>query len=127
MPRRDPSGRGDAALLAALVQGKSLSDAASTSGVSESTVKRRLADPRFQRELQAARQRAVSRAVSILAEGTTTAAVNLRWLASNAAQESVRLAAARSILEYAFRGIETMDLAERIRALEAEREHRWGA
>ena len=119
MARNGTAGQGEPALLVALLQGKTIPEAAQATGLSERTIKRRLADPAFVRELQVARQRAVSRAVNVLVEGTTTAAVTLRWLASHATQEHVRLAAARSILEYAFRGVEAVDMAERITQLEA--------
>jgi hypothetical protein len=107
-------------LVAALLAGKPVSEAAKLSGLSERTVSRRLADPAFQRLVSDARQQAIRRAVNVLVDGTTLAAATLRWLASNADQEHVKLAAARSILEYAFKGMETLDLAERIAALEVQ-------
>jgi hypothetical protein len=119
MPSHGRRDQGEGVLIAALLQGQTLAEAAQASHLSERTVRRRLADPAFVRELQQARQRAVGRAVNVLVDGTTTAAVTLRWLASHAEQEHVRLAAARSILDFAFRGLETLDLAERIAQLEA--------
>jgi hypothetical protein len=119
--------QGTPALIAALLQGKTIAEAAEASGLSPRTVSRRLADPAFVRELQAARQRVLTRAVNVLLEGTVGAAVTLRFLATNAEQESIRLAAARSILDYAFKGIETVDLAEQVRALQEQREQRWSA
>jgi hypothetical protein len=118
MARNGTASPGEPVLLAALLQGKTIAEAAQASGLSERTVKRRLQDPAFIRELQQARQRAMARAVNVLVEGTTTAALTLRVLASQATQESIRLAAARSILDYAFKGMETLDLAERLEALE---------
>jgi hypothetical protein len=120
-------GRGEAALLAALLQGKSTAEAAAAAGLSPRTVQRRLADPAFVCLLHQARARALARAINILAEGATSAAVQLRWLAVNATQEHVRLAAARSILEYALRGLEALDLPDRIAALEHREAQRWGA
>jgi hypothetical protein len=128
MARNGTAGQGEPLLISALLQGKSVAEAAQASGLSDRTVKRRLADPSFVQELRQARQRAIGRAVNVLIESTTTAAVTLRWLATHATQEHVRLAAARSILEYAFRGLETLDLAERVAALEGQREQqRWPA
>src|SRR5689334_1741861 len=114
MARNGAASQGDPALITALLQGKSVTEAAEVAGVSPRTVSRRLADPAFVWELQVARQRVLARAVNVLLEGTTTAAVTLRWPASHAEQESIKLAGARSILDYAFKGIETMDLAERV-------------
>jgi len=112
------SPRGETALITALLAGKTAAEAAQGCGLSERTVSRRLADPRFQQQLAQARQRVLSRAVHVLVDGTTSAAATLRWLAGHADQEHVRLAAARAVLDAAWRGVEVLDLAGRIAALE---------
>lgn len=119
--------QGEAALIAALLAGKTQAEAAAAAGVSLRTVSRRLGDPAFVAQLRAARQRVLTRAVNVLMEGTVGAAVTLRFLATNAEQEAIRLAAARSILDYAFKGIETVDLAEQVAALQAQQGSRWSA
>jgi hypothetical protein len=130
MARRGAAGAGEPVLITALRQGKSIPEAAQAAQLSPRTVNRRLADPAFQRELAAARARMLGRAVAVLVDGTVYAAAQLRWLAANADQEGIKLAACRSILEYAFRGLETVEmlaLGERVAALETERGHQWGA
>jgi hypothetical protein len=107
-------------LIAALLHGNTIPEAAQASGLSERTVSRRLADPSFQAALREARQRALSRAINVVVEGATGAAVQLRWLAGHATQEHVKLAAARAVLEYSFRGLEALDLVDEVAALRAE-------
>jgi hypothetical protein len=116
--RDGPARRRDPVLITAFLQGKSIAAAAQVAGISERTAKRRVADPAFQRELAAARTRLLARAIGVLVDGALGAAVQLRQLAQGAVQESIRLAAARSILEFSFRGLEALDLAERVAALE---------
>jgi hypothetical protein len=118
MSGNDWSRRGDAQLLAALAQGQSLTEAAKAARLSESTARRRLADPAFRAALSEARQRAVARAVTILASGMAEAAARLRWLSARAGEERVQLAAARTVIEQGLKGVELLDLAERITALE---------
>jgi hypothetical protein len=109
--------QGDQALILALLQGKSLSEAARASGLSERTVSRRLGNPDFQGQLNEARRRVLARAVNLLVDGALAASTQLRLLATTATQESIRLAAARSVLEYAFKGIEFADLVQEIAEL----------
>jgi hypothetical protein len=106
-------------VIAALLQGHTAAEAGRAAGVSESTVVRRLREPRFQRELQAARARALGRAVNVLVEATMAAAITLRDLAAHATQEHVQLAAATRVLDLAFKGIEVLDVTDRLEALEA--------
>jgi hypothetical protein len=107
----------DGALQAALLQGLTTEAAAKAAGVSERTAYRRTSDPGFQRELAQARARALSRALSVLVDGTAGAAAQLRWLATHAEQESIQLAACRSVLELALRGTELVDLVQEIAEL----------
>jgi hypothetical protein len=108
---------GDGALQTALLQGLTTEAAAKAAGVSERTAYRRTSDPGFQRELAQARARALSRALSVLVDGTAGAAAQLRWLATHAEQESIQLAACRSVLELALRGTELVDLAQEVTEL----------
>jgi len=109
----------DGVLIAALAAGKPVAEAAKLAGVSERTVYRRLADSLWRRRVAAARTELLARAVGILAEGTTAAAATLRLLLRSDSP-SVQLAAARAILDQTTRGIELLDLAERVSVLEEQ-------
>lgn len=104
-------------LLAALAGGATVQDAATLAGVSERTAHRRLEDPAFQREVLAARAALVTGAVCKLAAASTEAADTLRALLG-AESETVRLGAARSILELGTKLRESEEYEARIRALE---------
>jgi hypothetical protein len=82
-------------------------------------VYRRLEDPLWRRRVAAARTEMLARAVGLLAEGTTAAAATLRLLLRSDSP-SVQLAAARTILDQTTRGIELLDLADRVSVLEEQ-------
>lgn len=109
--------KGDGALLAELAAGADVRTAAKRARVSESTAHRRLNDPAFRRELAAARAAMVDAATGGLAAAATAAVQTLRLLL-DAEGESVRLGAARSIIEMGAKLREVSELAERIAALE---------
>ena len=109
---------GDSVLIAALAAGATYEDAATQAGVSERTVRRRLEDAEFSGQVDATRSEMIARAVGRLAEASTEAADTLRGLLA-ARSETVRLGAARSILELAVRLREHDELVSRIEALEA--------
>src|SRR5437870_3553232 len=90
--------KGDHALLLAMAEGRTVREAASVANVSERTATRRLADPDFHRRVVEARAEMMARALGKLADGMAEAADALRQLLG-AKSESVRLGAARSILE----------------------------
>jgi hypothetical protein len=108
----------DTVLIAQLAAGRTQDEAARQAGVSPKTVERRLREPAFRAQVEAARREAVTRAVSVVAEGATAAAATLRLLLQ-AEAESVRLGAARSLMEYAIKGTELTDVLARLDALEA--------
>jgi hypothetical protein len=110
----------DAALALAFAAGKTLAEAAQAAGISERTASRRRADPDFAARVGDLRTEMVRRAVGKLADGMAEAAEVLRGLLG-ARSESVRLAAARTILELgsSLRQMEDLDdLDARLRALE---------
>jgi hypothetical protein len=107
----------DSALVAALAAGGTVEAAAKSADVSVATAHRRLNDPAFRRRVDEARADAVSRAVARLSATSTLAADTLRELLK-ARSETVRLGAARAILELGSRLREQEDLAERIAELE---------
>ena len=109
--------QGDEALLLALAGGQSVREAARTAGVSERTAFRRAADPDFRQAVGRARGELLVRAVGRLADAATAAADTLAALLA-AEAENVRLGAARAILDGALRGVEFVDLTERVAALE---------
>jgi hypothetical protein len=113
------SGRsgGEGALIAALAAGAAYADAAKHAGVSERTVRRRLDDPAFKREVGAARDAMVSQAVARLSAATTAAVDALRALLDSPL-DFARLAAARNILELALKFREHDELSARVAALE---------
>jgi hypothetical protein len=119
----------DAALIAALAAGRTVETAAREAGVSVATAHRRLADGGFRAQVDAARRETVTRALGIVAEGATAAGATLRLLLG-AESESVRLGAARALLEHAVRGLETLDIEARLTALEerlqTKEARRWG-
>lgn len=103
----------------AIASGKYLREAARTAGISESTAYRRLKDPAFRRKVSEIRTAFLSEAVGLLSEAANEAASTLKALLT-ARSESVRLSAARAILELGPKLREQNELEERITALERE-------
>src|SRR5438128_2273858 len=89
----------DDMLLMALACGATLEAAAQRAGVSKTTVKRRLQDPKFCARLQEVRSEMVQRAAGTLTAASTEAIRTLLALQQPATPHSTRLGAARSILE----------------------------
>lgn len=110
----------DHQLMLALSCGATVESAARQAGLSESTAYRRLADPAFQRELQALRTDMVQRTAGVLTAAATEAVRTLLELQKPVSPPAVRLGAARSILEFGLKLRETAELADRIAALEAQ-------
>jgi hypothetical protein len=111
--------KGDDALLLALAGGQTVRDAARAAGVGERTAGRRLAEPGFRRRVAELRAEMVQRALGKLTDALTEAADTLRQLLK-AQAESVRLGAARSLLELTVKVRESVELEARLQALEAE-------
>lgn len=107
----------DEALALALATGRTLRDAAGTSGVSERTAARRWADPAFRLRVSQLRGDMVQRSLGRMADGMGEAADVLRQLLA-AESESVRLGAARSLLELGVRLRESVELERRLAELE---------
>ena len=105
------------ALALALAAGDTAIEAAAKARMSERTVYRRLADPAFRRHVQALRGEMVGRALGRMANGMSEAADVLRSLLA-AKSESVRLGAARSLLEIGSKLRESVELESRLQALE---------
>ena len=111
--------KGDDALLLALAAGKTITDASIAAGLGERTARRRLDGPDFRRRVAEARTEMVSRALGKLADSMTEAADTLRQLL-RAEGESVRLGAARSVLELGNKLRESVEIEARLQALERQ-------
>jgi hypothetical protein len=107
----------DAALALALASGLTAGDAAERAGVAPRTAYRRLADAAFRAHVAELRAEMVGRALGKMADGMAEAADILRQLL-RAEKESVRLGAARALLELTVRLRESVELEERVRVLE---------
>jgi hypothetical protein len=110
----------DDALLLALACGATLEAAARKAEVSERTVRRRLADPAFQKRLTQIRDDMVQRAMGMLTAAAMEAVKTLVALQDREQPAASRLGAARAILEYGAKLREEADLTKRVEALEAE-------
>ena len=108
-----PHKRNHDVLLAALACGASQEKAAQQAGVSRSTVQRRLADPEFQRQLEAFRAELVQRTTAVLTASGLEFVKTLVTLTSAA----TRLGAARAGLEMAVKYRE-QEIEQRLTALE---------
>jgi hypothetical protein len=116
--------RQEAAALA-LASGRTLQEAARESGAGERTIKTWTATlPAFTRRVTGLRAEMTSRALGRLLEGMASAADTLDYLSRKGKSEMVRLGAARSVLELASRLRETVELEERIAALEGRQDQR---
>jgi hypothetical protein len=111
----------DGALIAALASGATVQAASVAAGVAERTTYRRLEDPAFRRRFSAVRGEMLARAVGLLADASTKAVTTLTSLLEGES-ESVRLSAAKSILELGPRLRESTELEARINQLEARAE-----
>ena len=106
------------AAVLALASGETAASAARKAGVTERTIHCWRQDDAFRREVTQARADMFSRALGSIAEGSASGALVLRQLALKAKSESVKLSAARALLELGPRLRESVELEERLRALE---------
>ena len=109
--------RANSRLVALLAGGRTVEAAASEVGISERTVYRRLEDPEFRLQLGQLRGHMLQLAAAQLADSSTEAAQTLRALLS-ASSETVRLGAARAILELGTRFREAAEGEEQERDIE---------
>jgi hypothetical protein len=108
----------DEQLLMALACGVTVENAARQAGISPATAYRRLADPPFRRRLQTLRGDMVSRTAGTLTAAATEAVRTLLELLKSSASGSVRLGAARAVLEIGMKVREVAELEERLAELE---------
>ena len=112
----------DDLLASALASGSTIRDAAKTAEVSERTAHRRMSDPAFRAQVAMIRGRTVEAAMGRLTEAMCDASDTLRRLLE-AESETVRLGAARSVLELGVKLRESVDFEARIAALEGDISH----
>jgi transposase-like protein len=103
--------------IAALVSAATIKDAAEQAGVTTVTLWRWLQLPEFAGAWRAARRQLVERAVSELQAATGEAVETLKRNL-HCENEAVEVRAASIILEQAVKGVELIDLQERVERLE---------
>jgi hypothetical protein len=108
----------DPKIMLALTCGASVEGAARQAGVSERTVRRRLKDPRFMRKLNKLRAEMHLRLADQLTAASTEAVRTLVLLMKDGNSGTVRLGAARAVVELGTKVRETADLAIRLTELE---------
>jgi hypothetical protein len=91
----------DEGIVAALAGGATYADAASAAGVSARTVRRRMEDPEFRGEVTAARRQAVEQIRARLTANAQIGVSVLVELADSASSETVKLGAARALVQMA--------------------------
>ncbi len=109
--------RQEEAALAALLSPPTIAEAATLAGISESTLLRWLQEPTFQQRYRAARREVVEHAISGLQLAAGEAVETLRRNLTCGVPAS-EIAAARVISDQAVKGVELIDLAERVDQLE---------
>jgi hypothetical protein len=121
MTVRTGQGRKRSLAIATLLNSPTIAHAAQTAGISQSTLTRWLREEGFLREYRLAQREALSQAIATLeaAAGSAVTVLRAAMLDQNATAAS-RVAAARVILEFSFRGAEIADLQERLEAIEAQ-------
>jgi transposase len=110
----------DSHLLTALACGSTVEAAARQSGLSESTIYRRLKNAAFCRRLKNLRTDMVQRASAMLTAAAMESVKTLLELQKPTNTGPVRLGAARSVLEMGVKLREVADLEQRIAALEMQ-------
>jgi hypothetical protein len=108
----------DPILIASLATGASYPVAATAAGVSERTVRRRLADPVFAGRVEQERAVFIERTAAQLLAGTTVAVETLRELAQTG-PPAVRVRAALGLLSATTSWRETYEVDQRLAALES--------
>ncbi|MFB6620333.1 hypothetical protein ACIGFK_07440 [Streptomyces sp. NPDC085524] len=107
------------AAVLALAQGSTTGQAATAAGVSGRTILRWLDDPEFQREVADMRTELLRLAVGRLAAGATKA-VDALVDALDTEKGQARVQAARTLLDACLSLRESLDLEQRLAALEAD-------
>ncbi len=110
--------KGREVAILALASGETLSAAARKAGVNERTLHRWRSEDGFRREVDNARAEMFGRALGCAAEGIVSGVLVLRQLCLKAKSETVKLGAARSLIELGTKLRESVELEARLAALE---------
>lgn len=116
MPKRQPDN--DERLAALLARGVTRSKAAKACGISERTIRRRMAEPEFRARVATIRAQLLDSVAGRLASAGRKAVSTLSKLL-DADSEGVRLQAASTILSVMFKAREAVDVETRLIELEA--------
>ena len=111
--------RADTLILLAHLAGRRIADIATEAGVSERTVRRRLADPAFRRQVDEARAELQEACYSRLSSMSNKVTSKLETLV-DAKNQKISLAACRTVLEFMSKMRETAELVRRIEDLERQ-------
>ena len=117
MSANDRKTGGDDVLALALARGDNLVTAAAACGVSERTVRRRLAQPEFRRRVEQLRGEMGAGALGQLTDSMTGAVTTLKCLL-DAKAEAVRLGAARALVELGLKVRDQVELERRLAEVE---------
>ena len=114
--RRD---RSDATLIAGLLAGRTIAEAAAAAGMGERTARRRTQDPVFQARFRTAEGDLMSATATALGAACTRAVTTLVDLLDPATPASTRRSAAQTIIELRLRLFTDLDVDRRLAAIEA--------
>lgn len=105
--------------IAALLVHPTIAGAAKAAGVSEASLLRWLKEETFATDYRTARRQAVEVAIGLLQKASGAAVATLVSIMQDAEKAgSVRVSAARSVLDMAFKGMELQDMEVRLGVLE---------
>ena len=104
--------------IQALLSHPSLESAAGAAAVSRSTARRWLADPDVAARIRDARRNAMQRALDALQAAASESVECLCKIQSKGESESVRVTAARCVLDFAIKAVELSDVQARLDAIE---------
>ncbi len=110
--------------IAALISTTSITDAAKKCRLSEPTLYRYLQDEAFKREYRNARRNVVESAVGQIQSATSEAVSTLKRNMS-CEHPSTEVRAAQIILDTAYKGVEMLDILERLERLENEHQRQY--
>ncbi|HEX4613882.1 MAG TPA: hypothetical protein VH092_37220 [Urbifossiella sp.] len=110
--------KNDDALVLALACGATVEAAARQAGLSERTVYKRLAESPFQARVKAVRSDMVRRSAGLLSAAAGQAVQTLLALMKDTSPPSVRLGAARAVIELGIKVREVAELEPELRELE---------
>lgn len=106
-------------LIMALLTERTISEACKKVGISETTAWRIMQEDGFQELYREARRQAVSQAISQLQQAGGAAVQTLQSVMDNSeSPASARVTAAKAILDYSLKALETEDLAVRVEKIE---------